>query len=330
MMSGCPCGPGVASGHGGVRRVQPASVAVRVERRDEAVHLPVVVGRHRRLVPVRPALIDVVRVVVRVRAATVRGRLAHRRLPVLHRDAVGARVGPEVLIERAVLHHDEHEVVDVVDPFRRVDRRAVVVGGRCGGGLSERAEVDTLRRGRRVGGSAPSGQVGTSVPPPVEPTSGLVSVRRRVVSVPGEPVVQATAITPTRTRTATTRPPDPTETRGKHAGDRSRDWREPRGARSRHQRDVRVRVRVRVQDQRRDRLLREVELLRKVAEMRHLLPNAWAADLATLRSARPDAGHQEPVLDQLEVRVERQQSGRRCRWTRSTHGLITRPGTRSP
>src|SRR5262249_13574865 len=46
----------------------------------------------------------------------------HRRLPVLHRDAVRARVGAEVLVERAVLLHDHDDVLDLVDALLPVTR----------------------------------------------------------------------------------------------------------------------------------------------------------------------------------------------------------------
>src|SRR4029453_3546273 len=38
---------------------------------------------------------------------------AYRRLPVAHRDALGARERSEVMIERAVLLDDEHQVLEV-------------------------------------------------------------------------------------------------------------------------------------------------------------------------------------------------------------------------
>ena len=65
---------------------------------------------------VRAAAVDVGGVVVGPGAPAAGVRHAHRRLPVAHRDAVRAGVGPEVAVERPVLlHHDDH-VLDLVDP----------------------------------------------------------------------------------------------------------------------------------------------------------------------------------------------------------------------
>jgi hypothetical protein len=33
------------------------------------------------------------------------------------RDPVGSRIGPEIGVERAVLLHDDHDVLDLVDPL---------------------------------------------------------------------------------------------------------------------------------------------------------------------------------------------------------------------
>jgi hypothetical protein len=64
----------------------------------------------------RSARVLVARIVVRTDA-----RLsfdvwnANDRNAIVHRDAVGAAIRPEVTIERAVLLHDDNDVLDLVD-----------------------------------------------------------------------------------------------------------------------------------------------------------------------------------------------------------------------
>ena len=65
-----------------------------------------------------PAAVDVGRVVVRRLAPPVGIGHADRRHAVLHRDAVGARIGPEVTVEGAVLLFDDDDVLDLVDAGR--------------------------------------------------------------------------------------------------------------------------------------------------------------------------------------------------------------------
>src|SRR5205823_6078707 len=74
---------------------------------DEPVHLPAVdVGRGR-VLPVRTAAVDVVRVVEGLVATVrVRHRYADRRLTDLHGDPVGTGERAEVGVERTVLLHD--------------------------------------------------------------------------------------------------------------------------------------------------------------------------------------------------------------------------------
>jgi hypothetical protein len=87
---------------------------------DEAVHPPVVDVEDGEAVTVRAAVVPVTRVVERtVAPRRQRVRAADGRAAVSHRDAVRARVGPEVGVERPVLLHDHDDVPDAVDPGRR-------------------------------------------------------------------------------------------------------------------------------------------------------------------------------------------------------------------
>ena len=113
-----------------------AAVADLAQRTYEPVHLAAVDRDPRALFAVRSALIERFSVVVGPAARTL--RIGHTRLEATvrePRDAVGTGERAEVVIERAVLLHDEHEVVDVLDAGRRVDasRRR-----RGGGGLDRR------------------------------------------------------------------------------------------------------------------------------------------------------------------------------------------------
>jgi hypothetical protein len=91
---------------------------------DEAVHPPVVDVEDGEAVTVRAAVVPVTRVVERT-VAPRRQRVpaADGRAAVSHRDAVRARVGPEVGVERPVLLHDHDDVPDLVDAGAR--RRCV-------------------------------------------------------------------------------------------------------------------------------------------------------------------------------------------------------------
>src|ERR1700727_616692 len=92
---------------------------------------------------VRTAAIDQRRVVVRAHAAArAHVHRAHGRHAVAARDAVGAREGPEVAVERTVLLHDHDEVLDLVDPGREL-RGASPARSRAGG---------TAARGAAAGG----------------------------------------------------------------------------------------------------------------------------------------------------------------------------------
>jgi hypothetical protein len=63
-------------------------------------------------VAVAPVVIGLLAgVAIRIREARHRARI-----PDEAGDAVGARVRPEVGVERAVLLHDDHDVADLVDP----------------------------------------------------------------------------------------------------------------------------------------------------------------------------------------------------------------------
>ena len=88
---------------------------------DEAVHLAAVDVCERVLRPVRAALVPRVRIMERADAA-VSEQIGHadRGTAALHREPVGARVGAEVGVERAVLLHDHHHVPDRVDAGGRV------------------------------------------------------------------------------------------------------------------------------------------------------------------------------------------------------------------
>ena len=86
---------------------------------DEAVHLAAVYVRGRVDRRMRPAVVCVRGCVVGRDAAAVLGvgQAWHAaRVPCQARDAVRAGVGPEVVIERAVLLHDDHDVLDLLDP----------------------------------------------------------------------------------------------------------------------------------------------------------------------------------------------------------------------
>jgi hypothetical protein len=109
-----------------VVRVLPAAPDARVlSARDEPVH-PAVgdVGDRVRLA-VRPAGVQVARVVERLLAAAGRGvRDADGEAAVgVPWKAVGAGIRTEVVIERPVLLHDDDHVLDLVDADRRLPAR---------------------------------------------------------------------------------------------------------------------------------------------------------------------------------------------------------------
>ena len=98
------------------------------------------------VLPVRSAAVDVGGVVVRRLAAARRHGYAHRWHAIRHRNAVGARVGAEVAVERPVLLFDDDDVLDLVDTrgHEVVARRAAAHpfggGRRLGGRGAARAE----------------------------------------------------------------------------------------------------------------------------------------------------------------------------------------------
>src|SRR5205809_2677824 len=59
-----------------------------------------------------------------------------------------------------------------------------------------------------------------------------------------------------------------------------------------------------VQDQRRERLLGEVELVPQVAQLVHVLPHGWPGVWAAVGLGVEPLTTQEQILDELEVRVE--------------------------
>ena len=84
---------------------------------DEAVHRAAVDVGDRVGVPVRPAPVHVARVVERPQALLLAGlRHADVDAAVADGEAVGAREGAEVAVERAVLLHHHHDVLDAADP----------------------------------------------------------------------------------------------------------------------------------------------------------------------------------------------------------------------
>src|SRR5262249_19184464 len=89
--------------------------------RHEPVHAAVVDVRNRAALPVRPAGVDVLGVVERADAIAVPGVMDACRGDAVrvHRDAVRAGEGTEVVIEGTVLLHDDDDVADLAD-------------GRCG------------------------------------------------------------------------------------------------------------------------------------------------------------------------------------------------------
>src|SRR5207302_7952462 len=104
----------------------------RLRLRNEAVHLAAADVGYRARLPVRAAGVEVARVVVRPLTVSLDWigdagcELPARRAG----EAVGARIGPEVRIEGAVLLHDHDHVLDLVDAGGRFRRLPLRAGGR--------------------------------------------------------------------------------------------------------------------------------------------------------------------------------------------------------
>ena len=124
---------------------------------DEAVHPSVVHVDRRAFHVVRPAQIVVVGVVEG--ADTLMGpgvRDAHGGDAVLHRDAVGPGVGPEVGVERPVLLHDHDDVVDLHDPLR-----LAAAGARRRGERGQQHQRERERHGTRRARTLSVGRAGS-------------------------------------------------------------------------------------------------------------------------------------------------------------------------
>ena len=128
---------------------------------DEPVHLAAVDVEHRVTLAVRTPLLELFARVVGT-DARVGDRIGdtHRRLPVAHRDAVGPREGPEVVIERTVLLDDEDQMLEM--RLGLFELRQVGTGrgrprrpGRAG---RRRASLARLAGGLRAGGGEHRGQ----------------------------------------------------------------------------------------------------------------------------------------------------------------------------
>src|SRR5258707_6661501 len=72
----------------------------------------------------RATAIDIGLVMVGPDTPAGRIRHAYRRLLAVHGNAVGARKGAEVAVERPVFLHDDDDVADLMDSRERVNRRA--------------------------------------------------------------------------------------------------------------------------------------------------------------------------------------------------------------
>src|SRR5207253_2057002 len=99
---------------------------------DKAIHLSAVDIILRGRLAVRPAAVQVIRIVERFHALPA-ARIfdADRWLAILHRDAVSAGKRPEVRVERSVLLHDDDDMLDLLDAVGRSR-------GRSGGWRSRR------------------------------------------------------------------------------------------------------------------------------------------------------------------------------------------------
>ena len=118
-------GPDVVCGHGRHGRVFSHPLPLMRNARTNPFMRPPCDRDLRGELAVRPARVEQVRgrgrAGGRCRAAGS-GTQTLGAAVLVHRDAVGARERAEVVIERAVLLHDEHQVVDVHDARRRVER----------------------------------------------------------------------------------------------------------------------------------------------------------------------------------------------------------------
>ncbi len=148
--------PVVVAHHIGLRGRQRAAGIVGLVTREEtalarlrleAVHLPAVDVMDRVDHVVWAAGIAVIPVVVRLNAdMRLRVGVAGDRTRIARKtgDTVGAGIRPEVGVERAVLLHDHHDVLDLVDPPARPRPRLVPMPRNLGRGKQQHGE-----RGRR-------------------------------------------------------------------------------------------------------------------------------------------------------------------------------------
>ena len=100
------------------------------------------------------ALVEEVRVVVGAMARARPGGIGQadgRPSVRVHRDAVGPREGAEVMIERPVLHHDEHEMVEVHDARVGIEWPRPVGGRLQLRRPTQRPSIHALRRERGIG-----------------------------------------------------------------------------------------------------------------------------------------------------------------------------------
>jgi hypothetical protein len=105
----------------------------------EAVHLAVVDGGHGGRMAVLAACLAVAPAPKGLHADVRLGiGRTDRRNTVLHRDPVRTRIGPEIGVERAVLLHDDHHVLDLVNPSW--SGRAADGGGNRRGGHGPREQ----------------------------------------------------------------------------------------------------------------------------------------------------------------------------------------------
>ena len=128
---------------------------------DEPVHLPAVDVQLRVTLAVGTPLLQLLMGVIRPYACSGdRVGDADRRPPVPHRDAVGARERPEVVIERTVLLDDEDQVLEVL--LGLLELRQVGTGRgrprRPRRARRRRARLSRPARGRRAGGCEHRGQ----------------------------------------------------------------------------------------------------------------------------------------------------------------------------
>ncbi len=164
-------------------RMTLARVAAPAHGLDEAVHLTPVNVAHRCGVIVGAPRVEVRRRVIRARASLEDG-IRETDVPpaVGPRDAVGARIRPEVVVERAVLLHDDDDVIDRLDAGRRRGRRC----GRWGPlGRSDtdpgHDRGDRDREHGRASEEPAASRAGAHGPHPTETTSVAWEIRRRSI-----------------------------------------------------------------------------------------------------------------------------------------------------